>query len=173
MISSHRLFYVTGAVYGTIFAGIAIALADPATGLAADREPNVHRWLGWISYFAIESYGSIAVSLFWSFVNLKFSYEQAKSSYGLIITGAQVRRPLFCRSTPLRFQIGSILGPSIVSNVKYFGGIPVVYFVGALSPICAAIMVCPSVLNSSILSQFVDIRLCAVLRTKFRRRRTE
>lgn len=126
LVPRHKLFYITGAVYGGLFAIISLLLADPTIGLSADLPPSPSRWLGWLSYFAIESYGSIAVSLFWAFVNSTYSYEGAKASYGLIIAGA---------------QIGSILGPSIVSNVRYFGGIPIVYFAGALSPLCAALMV--------------------------------
>jgi len=68
-----------------------------------------------VSYCAIESFGSIFVSLFWSFVNSSVSLEHAKASYGLIIAGA---------------QIGAILGPTMavmssaigVANLYAFGG---------------------------------------------------
>lgn len=68
-----------------------------------------------MSYCAIESFGSIFVSLFWSFVNSSVSLEHAKASYGLIIAGAQV---------------GAILGPTLVvmsnvlgvANLYVFGG---------------------------------------------------
>ncbi len=45
---------------------------------------------GWVSYCAIESFGSIGVSLFWAFVNATIDLEGAKKAYGLIIAGAQV-----------------------------------------------------------------------------------
>jgi AAA family ATP:ADP antiporter len=57
---------------------------------------------GWFSYCAIESFGSIGVALFWAFVNATIDLEGAKRAYGLIIAGA---------------QIGSILGPSLVTQV--------------------------------------------------------
>jgi AAA family ATP:ADP antiporter len=68
-----------------------------------------------VSYCAIESFGSIFVSLFWSFVNSTVSLEHAKASYGLIIAGA---------------QIGAILGPTLavasatlgVANLYAFAG---------------------------------------------------
>lgn len=71
-----------------------------------------------VSYCAIESFGSIFVSLFWSFVNSTVSLEHAKASYGLIIAGA---------------QIGAILGPTLavmssslgVANLYAFGGLVV------------------------------------------------
>ncbi len=62
--------------------------------------PSIHA--GWVSYCAIESFGSIGVSLFWAFVNATMDLEGAKKAYGLIIAGA---------------QIGSILGPSLVISV--------------------------------------------------------
>lgn len=72
--------------------------------------PNPHRILGWICYFAIESYGSLAVALsenlpshsqstlrhhyfyyrFWAFTNASIELEDAKSSYGLIVAFAQL-----------------------------------------------------------------------------------
>ena len=59
---------------------------------------------GWISYCAIESFGSICVSLFWAFVNSSVNVETAKSAFGLIIAGGNV---------------GSIMGPTLaVTKVK-------------------------------------------------------
>lgn len=56
---------------------------------------------GWVSYCAIESFGSICVSLFWAFVNSSMNVEGAKSAYGLIIAGA---------------NLGSIMGPTIATT---------------------------------------------------------
>lgn len=77
---------------------------------------------GWFSYCAIESFGSIGVSLFWAFVNSTIDLEGAKRAYGLIIAGA---------------QIGSILGPSLVIRAHAIG-VPTLYFCGAL---CMLLMV--------------------------------
>ncbi len=49
------------------------------------------RLLGWASYLAIESYGSLTVAMFWAFTNSSVHLEGAKSVYGLILAGAQVR----------------------------------------------------------------------------------
>ena len=65
---------------------------------------------GWISYCAIESFGSICVSLFWAFVNSSVNVETAKSAYGLIIAGA---------------NLGSIMGPTLaVTKVGWVGWVP-------------------------------------------------
>lgn len=76
---------------------------------------------GWVSYCAIESFGSICVSLFWAFVNSSMDVEGAKSAYGLIIAGA---------------NLGSILGPTIAIT-KVCGGAAVLGVmdgVGRFSP---------------------------------------
>lgn len=63
------------------------------------------RLLGWASYLAIESYGSLTVAMFWAFTNSSVHLEGAKSVYGLILAGAQVRRKttphIKALSTPL------------------------------------------------------------------------
>ena len=46
--------------------------------------------MGWLSFVAIESYGSLAVALFWAFTNATVDLEAAKASYGLVIAGAQI-----------------------------------------------------------------------------------
>lgn len=56
------------------------------------RTPPTGRLLGWASYLAIESYGSLTVAMFWAFTNSSVHLEGAKSVYGLILAGAQVGR---------------------------------------------------------------------------------
>ncbi len=111
----HTLFYIFGSVYFVIFASIAYMLKHPTIGLP-NETPNYNRLLGWISYCSIESFGSVMVSLFWSFTNSNFDLESAKSSYGLLVASAQV---------------GSILGPTLVSVKAEEWGVANMYFVGA------------------------------------------
>lgn len=61
-----QLFYVFGTFYGCLFLGIAFMLNHPTIGLANQTE-DPSRILGWVSYCGIESFGSVMVSLFWSF----------------------------------------------------------------------------------------------------------
>lgn len=112
----HRLFYIFGTFYFGLFTTISILLSDPVMGLP-NQVPNQNRWLGWVSYCGIESFGSVMVSLFWSFANSNTNLETAKASYGLLVATA---------------QLGSILGPTIVARYTVSVGVPRVYFIGAL-----------------------------------------
>jgi AAA family ATP:ADP antiporter len=113
----HTLFYIFGMVYFVIFTVISILLKHPTIGLP-NQVADYSRVLGWISYCSIESFGSVMVSLFWSFTNSNFDLESAKSSYGLLVAAA---------------QIGSILGPTLVNKKAESWGVANVYFAGAIS----------------------------------------
>eukprot|EP00563_Minutocellus_polymorphus_P008483 CAMPEP_0181023250 /NCGR_PEP_ID=MMETSP1070-20121207/1953_1 /TAXON_ID=265543 /ORGANISM="Minutocellus polymorphus, Strain NH13" /LENGTH=716 /DNA_ID=CAMNT_0023100257 /DNA_START=480 /DNA_END=2630 /DNA_ORIENTATION=+ len=115
-IPKHRLFYIFGTFYFGLFSIIAVLLSDPVLGLP-NQTPDITRVLGWVSYCGIESFGSVMVSLFWSFANSNFNIETAKASYGLLVATAQV---------------GSILGPTIVNRYAATVGVPKVYFCGAI-----------------------------------------
>ena len=110
-----QLFYVFGTFYGILFTGIAYLLGHPTIGLANQTEDPT-RVLGWVSYCGIESFGSVMVSLFWSFANSNFNLKQAKRSYGMMVATA---------------QLGSILGPTFVNKFGESLGIPTCYMVGA------------------------------------------
>ena len=110
-----QLFYVFGTFYGVLFTAIAFMLNHPTIGLANQTEDPT-RILGWVSYCGIESFGSVMVSLFWSFANSNFNLKQAKRSYGVMVATA---------------QLGSILGPTFVNQFGHSLGIPSCYLVGA------------------------------------------
>eukprot|EP00592_Proboscia_alata_P001521 CAMPEP_0194368486 /NCGR_PEP_ID=MMETSP0174-20130528/16732_1 /TAXON_ID=216777 /ORGANISM="Proboscia alata, Strain PI-D3" /LENGTH=672 /DNA_ID=CAMNT_0039144891 /DNA_START=263 /DNA_END=2281 /DNA_ORIENTATION=+ len=115
-IPKHHLFYFFGTIYFGIFCTIAILLQHPTMGLPNEvSDPS--RLLGWISYCAIESFGSVMISLFWSFANSVVSLETAKNCFGFVIAIGQV---------------GSILGPTIVSTAAETRGVPFCYFCGAV-----------------------------------------
>jgi AAA family ATP:ADP antiporter len=115
-IAKHQLFYMFGTFYFFVFTIISLLLMHPTIGLA-NQQPSPYRVLGWISYCAIESFGSVMVSLFWSFANSTISLETAKASYGVMVATAQV---------------GSILGPTIVNRYAESWGPAKCYLVGAL-----------------------------------------
>jgi AAA family ATP:ADP antiporter len=110
-----QLFYVFGTFYGILFLVIAYLLNHPTYGLPNPAEDPT-RLLGWVSYCGIESFGSVMVSLFWSFANSNFNLKQAKRSYGVMVATA---------------QLGSILGPTFVNSYGHSLGIPICYMVGA------------------------------------------
>lgn len=115
-IAKHKLFYIFGSFYFTLFTAIAFLLTHPTIGLP-NKVADPSRLLGWISYCSIESFGSVMVSLFWSFANSNVSLETAKSAYGVMVATA---------------QIGSIIGPSFVNLYAETIGPAKCYMVGAL-----------------------------------------
>ena len=110
----YQLFYIIGGFYTVLFAAIGLVLMHPTYGISnTDADPT--RLLGWVSYCAIESFGSIGVTNFWAFANSVYDLERAKKSYGLLIACA---------------QLGSVSGPTLVTHAAFIG-IPGLYFCGA------------------------------------------
>mmetsp|Transcript_6434 Transcript_6434/g.13286 ORF Transcript_6434/g.13286 Transcript_6434/m.13286 type:complete len:657 (-) Transcript_6434:82-2052(-) len=116
-LAKHQLFYIFGTFYFCVFVIIAFMLMDPNIGLA-NKYQDESRVLGWVSYCAIESFGSVMVSLFWSFANSNITLETAKSSYGVMVAFA---------------QLGSILGPAFVTTYAEDWGIASCYLLGAFN----------------------------------------
>lgn len=114
-IERHKLFYLFGTFYFCLFFLISCLLYHPTIGLP-NEQADPYRILGWVSYCSIESFGSVMVSLFWSFANSNFSFKTAKSSYGVLVAMA---------------QIGSIIGPTIVNHYAETKGPAWCYMVGA------------------------------------------
>lgn len=120
LVPRHQLFLIVCGTYSCIFVGTALCLLSPTIGLygpdgkALPASPD--RWLGWVHYFAIESYGSLAVSLFWQYTNSQVNLDEAKAQYGIITAGG---------------QIGAIAGCSLVVGSNWFG-VPQLYAAGGL-----------------------------------------
>jgi AAA family ATP:ADP antiporter len=121
MFPNHQLFYIVGGTYCALFTIIGLMLSSPTYGIY-NTVADPYRPLGWISYCAIESFGSIGVSLFWAFANTVYDLESAKKSYGLMVACA---------------QLGSIAGPTLVTQADSLG-VPMLYLCGAG---CMALMV--------------------------------
>ena len=111
----HKLFYIFGCFYFCLFTVISFCLMDPHMGMA-NKHQSEGRLLGWISYCSIESFGSVMVSLFWSFANSNISLETAKASYGVMVATA---------------QIGSIIGPALVHRYSEEWGPAKMYLIGS------------------------------------------
>jgi len=105
VFKKHYLFYFIGGFYAVLFLTIGYFLDTPAIGLENTTQ-SPYRLIGWISYLGIESFGSLMVALFWSFVASSTSPESAKLGYPTIITGA---------------QFGSISGPFLVTKSESLG----------------------------------------------------
>lgn len=90
IVKKHVLFYIICAVYAVLFGLFALTL------FLREMHGNVYLGkpvlaaLGWVSYFAIESFGSLIIALFWSFTNSITTSDAARRGYPLIIAGAQM-----------------------------------------------------------------------------------
>ena len=115
ILPKHHLFYLMGASYGFLFLIIGLLLMHPTIGLA-NSKAHPSRWLGWISYVTIESFGSMVVQAYWALVNSSVDVHFAKKNFGFIVAGA---------------QIGSILGPTLATQASIVG-IPALYLTGSL-----------------------------------------
>lgn len=114
-LPKHQLFYIFGTFYFVLFTVIAFLLMDPNIGLD-NKFQSEDRILGWVSYCSIESFGSVMVSLFWSFANSNISLETAKASYGVMVATA---------------QLGSIIGPAVVQVFSNSWGLARCYLLGS------------------------------------------
>ena len=90
LVKKHQLFYIICTFYGIFFLGIAglMFIRDWYGNAALGKE--LLAGVGWVSYFAIESFGSLAVALFWSFTNSITTTESAKHGFSLIISCMQL-----------------------------------------------------------------------------------
>lgn len=91
IFKKHQLFYVICGFYGTIFGsvGIILLLKELYGAEFVGRIPLAAA--GWVTYFAIESYGSLMVNaVFWSFTNSITDSASAKRGFPLIIACAQL-----------------------------------------------------------------------------------
>jgi ATP/ADP translocase len=89
IFKKHILFYIICSVYAIIFGGITIALITRDIYGDAFLGKTLLASLGWVSFFATESFGSLIVALFWSFTNSICSSDSAQKGYPLIIASAQ------------------------------------------------------------------------------------
>jgi len=114
MMPKQQLFYLMGGTYGGLFAIMGLLLMHPTIGLP-NTKADPTRFLGWLSYVTIESFGSMVVQCYWALVNASVDTAFAKKNFGFIIAGA---------------QIGSILGPTLATQASTLG-IPTLYLSGA------------------------------------------
>eukprot|EP01104_Vermistella_antarctica_P006363 TRINITY_DN17067_c0_g1_i1.p1 TRINITY_DN17067_c0_g1~~TRINITY_DN17067_c0_g1_i1.p1 ORF type:complete len:483 (-),score=93.76 TRINITY_DN17067_c0_g1_i1:23-1471(-) len=113
VVPKHQLFYIIGSFYMVLYCAIAYFLSSPVYGMNNPDGPSVSNLLGWLTYLSIESFGSIVVALFWSFVSSCADSSEAKKGYPLIVAGS---------------QIGSISGPTIATYAATFGIDNLFYF---------------------------------------------
>jgi AAA family ATP:ADP antiporter len=113
-VAKHRLFYIVCAFYAASFLGIAYFIAHPT--LISPK------WLSFVSYALIESFGSLTIALFWSFVATTVNITSAKKWYAIIFACG---------------QLGALFGTTCVRYIDFFG-FPLLICIGS-----AGIMVIP------------------------------
>ncbi len=88
IFEKHQLFYIIGSFFAFIFGVIALFIFLRNNGLFINS--FLVKAVAWVSFMSIESFGSIVVALFWSFVASITDSSSAKRGYPLIITVGQV-----------------------------------------------------------------------------------
>ncbi len=106
----HQLFYIIGSFFAIYFGFVSILIIFPFGDIGSFYFKFI-QIIGWITYVMVESYGSIMVALFWSFVASTTDTQSAKRGYFLIIAGA---------------QLGAITGPFLAWNATTFG-LPILF----------------------------------------------
>lgn len=90
MFKKHQLFYIICTFYGILFASIASLILVKEWYGAQVLGKEVLAITGWVNYFAVESFGSLVVALFWSFTNSITTADSAKKGFPLIVTFMQI-----------------------------------------------------------------------------------
>ena len=85
----HQVLYGLSIFYAIGAAFFAALILHPTIGMQ-NTVASADRYLGWTFYLFVESFGSIMVMLFWSFVADTTTPDSAKRGYPLIVLGAQI-----------------------------------------------------------------------------------
>jgi AAA family ATP:ADP antiporter len=93
-VSKEKLIYFFISIYTALGLIFVYFLAHPTIGLA-NTLVSPFRILGWAFYLFCESYISLILALYWSFVNDVTTPESAKKGYGVLIFGTQLGGLLF------------------------------------------------------------------------------
>lgn len=120
----HQLFYIIGSFYAIYFGLVSIFLLFPFDTPGTSYYKFI-KIIAWTSYILIESFGSIMVALFWSFVASTTDTSTAKKGYFLIIAGA---------------QLGAIIGPFLSWHANFFG-LPLLFFIATLCIIAVMLVI--------------------------------
>lgn len=115
--SKQALMYAVLAIFSSLGLFFAYAFADPVMGVA-NTTVNSNRIIAWAFYLFVDSYLTIMMTIFWSFVSDITTTESAKKGYGMIVFGSQ--------SGGLLFSFLSTL--LIADTTQYVSRVPVLIF---------------------------------------------
>ena len=134
LFKKHQLFYYLF-VLSIVFAGL-------AAGLFYKDYYGLHcigcyplAAIGWISYFAVESFGSLVPALFWSFTNSVSDSESAKHGFPFIISMAQIGAVVGSGTLFFSDKIGALWPILVLASILVAAVIPMIrYFVKIVPP---------------------------------------
>lgn len=128
--SKETIIYVVILIYGTLGFLFVYLLSHPTIGVA-NTVADFNRLLGWFFYIFVESFISLMVSLYWSFINDITTPESAKKGYGMIAFGTQLGGFLF-----------TLLGNYLAyDETKYTTNVPIIALISVLMFFLIALVV--------------------------------
>ena len=110
------LFYIICSGYALFFTVIGILLGIKLSMGSACLGKSLLAAVGWAVYLGTESFGSLIITLFWSFVVSISKTDEAKKGFPLIIAGG---------------QLGAIIGSSLNLFTEQLGGTWILFFIAA------------------------------------------
>lgn len=124
LLKKQKLIYIICSFYGVAFMSLAYLVANPDFASLSETSAlyPVFSWIpgkaiGWFAYVLLESYGSLVVALFYSFVASVMTTGSAKKGYGVMAFFTQV---------------GTVTGVLISMNFVKRMGIPMLYALGGV-----------------------------------------
>ncbi len=134
LVKKHQLFYIICSFYALLFAaGSCVLFVKDWYGVESlGRHPLA--LMGWISYFAIESFGSLVVALFWSFTNSITDSESAKRGFPFIMAMAQMAAILGSATLFFSSSIGSLWPILLLASFLVALVIPMVHYFNVTIP---------------------------------------
>jgi hypothetical protein len=119
-LSRHSVVAVINLLFALGFAAVNVLLRTDTYGIGDPTTPrSPWRWVGWVNYVLIESYGSISIAAFWAMVNVSTtSSTTAKRCYPLLVISGQIAGV----SGPFISRWAPVLG---LINLQMFGNIGV------------------------------------------------
>lgn len=135
LVKKHQLFYIFCTLYATLFAGCAgmLFIRDVYGPEVLGKTPLA--LMGWLSFFAVESFGSLVVALFWSFANSITKSEAAQRGFPFIIAVAQLAAIFGSGTLFFSDSIGSLWPILLFSALLIAAIIPLVhYFMKVIPP---------------------------------------
>ena len=129
LFKKHQLFYIICSFYALVFASVAgVLLLKDWYGITCIGCGPL-AVTGWLSYFAIESFGSLVPALFWSFTNSISDSTSAKHGFPLIIAMAQIGAVVGSATLFFSDSIGALwpilfaaalLVAAVIPMIRYF-----------------------------------------------------